>query len=274
MTGTAMTEGPDAVVDAATGLDLDELTQDLSDALMRDVFGGRRADREFSDLVARSTHGNLANIREVLAGRVRVDQTRPTDGALELAGAAAELRLPQTMLERAYRSGQNRFWAAWFRTAREHARTSGTRLESYLERPSEQLFDYIGHVLEPVGDAYQAVAAERASGAEHLRETVLRRIAATDEDVPADEAQRVLGYPLDAHHAFVVVRLGASACPDALVDHLRRAVSALAVLPHREGLGDWGLWLAVADPVGPATMDRLRRALTGADVVAAAAGAD
>ncbi|WP_036725182.1 PucR family transcriptional regulator [Patulibacter minatonensis] len=275
MSGTATTEAPDAVRDAAAGLDLDHLTQEVSGSLMRDVFGGRRADPEFTALVAHSTHGNLANIQGVFSGRLRVRDTRASDGALELAGAAAELRLPQTMLERAYRSGQNRFWAAWFRTASGHARASGTPLETYLGDPSEQLFDYIGHVLEPVGAQYQAVAAEQTGGGELLRETVLRRIATTCEDVPADEVERVLGYPVLGHHAYVIARIAGPAVPDALQADLRRAAGAVAVLPFRESLGSWGVWLALRDPAGPAVSARVRRALEASGIIAAvAAGGD
>lgn len=273
MSGTATTQAEQAVQDAAATLDVDALAIDVSAVLMRDVFAGRRADRAFGTLVEDSTHGNLENIRDVFGGRVRVDATRATAGALDLAATAAELRLPEAALERAYRAGQNRFWASWFRTAREHAAVSGEDLGAYLERPSEQLFDYIEHVLADVGARYHSVAALRATGHERLRDAVLGRIVAGEEDVDAGELERALGYPAAAHHAFVVLRLDAAACPDALLEHLRRTAGAIATLVHREGVGDWGVWLALGDPVDGATTTRLHRALRSADVVAAAAGA-
>lgn len=270
MSGTATTQ---AVHDAAASLDVAALAVDVSAVLMRDVFAGRRADRAFGTLVEESTHGNLQNIRDVFGGRVRVDATRATPGALDLAATAAELRLPEAALERAYRAGQNRFWGAWFRTARGHAAVSGEDLGAYLEQPSEQLFDYIEHVLADVGARYHAVAALRATGHERLRDAVLGRIVAGEEDVDAGEVERALGYPAAAHHAFVVLRLDAAACPDGLLDHLRRAAGAVATLVHREGVGDWGVWLALTDPVDGVATTRLHRGLRSADVVAAAAGA-
>ena len=260
MSGTATTQAEQAVREAAASLDVDALAIDVSAVLMRDVFAGRRADPGFSTLVEESTHGNLSNIREVFGGRVRVAATRATPGALELAATAAELRLPEAALERAYRAGQNRFWASWFRTAREHAATSGQDLGAYLEQPSEQLFDYIEHVLGDVGARYQSVAALRAGGHERLRDAVLGRIVGGEEDVDDGEIERALGYAPAAHHAFVVLRLDAAACPEALVDHLRRAAGAVGALVHREGVGDWGLWLALPDAIdgasgGPASGD-------------------
>lgn len=273
MTGTATTDVPEAVREAALGLDLDGLTADLCQGLMDDVFAGRRADREFADLVVSSTRGNLGNVRDVLAGRTAVDQTRPTPGALRLAGATAELGLSEALLERAYRSGQNRFWSRWFAAAGPHARASGTSLEAYLGRPSEQLFAYIGHVLEPVGAAYRAAAEEHRGGADRLRRAVLARIVDGRSPVAPDEVERVLGYAPAAHHVYVVLRPGATTSADAVVEPLRRAASAVGVLAHREGLGEWGLWLALPEPLGPAVTTLLRRGLTATDVVAAVAGA-
>lgn len=273
MTGTATTDVPEAVQDAVHGLDLDLLTADLCRGLMDDVFAGRRADREFAELVTGSTLGNLGNVRDVLAGRAVVAETRPTADALRLAGAAAELGLPETLLERAYRAGQNRFWVNWFGVAGEHARTSGVSLESYLGRPSEQLFAYIGHVLEPVGAAYREAADAQRAGGDRLRDAVLRRLVDPAGEATDDDVARVLGYPPGAHHAYVVLRPGASGSADAAVVPLRRAVSGLAVLPHREGLGEWGLWVALPEPLGPATTTLVRRGLAAADVVAAVAGA-
>jgi len=273
MTGTATTDVPEAVQDAVRGLDLDLLTADLCHGLMDEVFAGRRADREFSELVTGSTHGNLGNVRDVLGGRSAVADTRPTADALRLAGATAELGLSEALLERAYRAGQNRFWVRWFAASGEHARGSGVPLESYLGRPSEQLFAYIEHVLEPVGAAYRAVADDRRTGGDRLREAVLLRLADPSRAVADEDVERVLGYPPGAHHAYVVLRPGASTSADAVVGRLRRAAAGTAALPHREGLGEWGLWLALPEPLGPATTTVLRRALASADVVAAVAGA-
>ncbi len=172
MTGTATTDVPEAVQDAARALDVDALTADLCHGLMDEVFAGRRADREFADLVTGSTLGNLGNVRDVLSGSARVAETRPTADALRLAGAAAELHLSEALLERAYRAGQNRFWMRWFGIAGGHARSSGAPIEAYLGRPSEQLFAYIGHVLEPVGAAYREAADAGRGGADRLRESV------------------------------------------------------------------------------------------------------
>jgi hypothetical protein len=271
MTVLATSQATEAVRDAAAGLDLDLLTEELSVALMQDVFAGRSADRAFADLVHRSTHGNLANIQGVLCGRLRVDETRATPGALQLAATAAELRLPEAQLERAYRAGQNRFWAAWFRAARDHSHAHGEDLEGYLDRPSELLFSYIGHVLQAVGAEYRTVADVPRPGHDLLRETVLDRIATTGDDVPADEIERVLGYPAGAHHAYVAVRLGAAQRPDELVARLRRVVAPAAVLVRREGAGEWGLWLASPDAPGPAAAGLLRRVLTADGARAAGA---
>lgn len=273
MPGTTTKQAHEAVLDAAAALDVDALADDVSAVLMRDVFGDRRADRRFCGLVAESTRGNLTNIRDVFGDRVRVEDTRATDGALELACVAAELRLPEAALERAYRAGQNRFWASWFRAARTHAAGSGQDLGVYLERPSDQLFGYIGHVLDDVGARYRAVAADRASGREHLRETVLRRIADGDPALHEDEIERVLGYPPGAAHAFVVLRPGGVGGTSVGPEPLRHAVGALATLTHREGVDDWGVWLALPDRLGPGAIARLRRALGATDAVASIAGA-
>jgi hypothetical protein len=273
MTGSATTEVPQAVQDAASGLDLERLTADLCDGLMEDVFHGRRTDREFSELVTASTLGNLGNVRDVLAGRTAVADTRPTAGALRLADATAELHLPEALLERAYRSGQNRFWVRWFETAADHAQRSGTPLTSYLGRPSEQLFAYIGHVLEPVGAAYRTAADRQRGGPGGLRAAVLARLVEDDDELTADDVERVLGYPPGSHHAYVVLRPGDGVVTDDVVAALRRAVGGLAVLPHREGLGEWGVWIALAEATGPGTTAQLRRGLAASGVVAALAGA-
>ena len=271
MAGTATTEAQQAVQDAAAGLDLDALAEDVSVVLMRDVFAGRSSDDGFSTLVLESTRGNIDNIRAVFGGQLSVDETRATAGALELAGTAAELRVPEAALERAYRAGQNRFWAAWFRASSDHAARSGQDLGVYLGEPSEQLFGYIERTLGDVGARYRRVASERASGREHLRETVVRRVVDGDPELTDEDVRRVLGHPAAAHQAYVVVR--GAPLPDALVDHLRKAVRAAGALVHREGVDDWGLWLALPDALDPAATARLQRALQTADVTAASAGA-
>ncbi|EHN12573.1 hypothetical protein PAI11_05130 [Patulibacter medicamentivorans] len=249
--------------DAAQRLDLDETARALTDRVLADAFPERSSDRAFVAIAERSVRENVVNLRSILSGTTRVEETRPRPGALEFAGAVAEMRLPASSLEGAYRAGQNSFWSAWFQVARDHSQGSGLPLDDYLDWPSTQLFAYINHILTPVIAQYERVAAERRSGREHLRETVLRDLLEDRIAEPDDDVARALGYRLEGSHLFLLLQTGSSRRPEEEATQLRAALAASESLLHRHGLHEWGLWLGASDAFPPAAIARLKRVLAG-----------
>ncbi|WP_320670016.1 PucR family transcriptional regulator [Patulibacter defluvii] len=263
MTAAPATDSATAEIrDAAQRLDLEQVTRALTERVLADAFPDRADDAAFAALAERSVRDQVLTLRAILTGAVRVQDTRPRPGALAFAGAVAELRLPASRLEGAYRAGQNSFWSAWFRVARDHAQRSGRPLDDYLEWPSTQLFAYINHTLTPVLAQHERVATARRAGREHLRDIVLRDLLEGRLGTPA-EFEPVLGYRVGGNHLFLLLRTGGDARPDALAARLRETVSAADLLLHRDGLHDWGLWLGAPEPFRAPAIGRLTRALGG-----------
>ena len=110
--GVAARPLPGWVRETAAGVDLEALCERV---VVRDIsvaFPDLAGDDGFADHLRASVRENLSLLQQVLTGRLPLAAVR-LEQPLAFARVQAELRIPQTALQRSYRVGFAIMWEAW-----------------------------------------------------------------------------------------------------------------------------------------------------------------
>jgi len=228
----------------ARRLDIPAGAASVSGAILDSVFAERREDTAFVTALDRCSQENVANLVEVLAGRLGL-QDVDADCPREFAALVARLGIPLAELERAYWVGVERLWQEWFELCHTSSRGASGELRDLLGGSTSLLFGYVDRVLAQVVARYSAVTDEMASTREDRRREL---VAALLEDRPTElseaEAEELLGYRLrrTTHVALWFESDDARRITRALAA-LRTQTSATCSLLVRGDGGTWYAWL-------------------------------
>jgi len=263
----------DCARDLAALVDAELAAQRVTDDIMADVWP-HIDDASFHAAVHRSVADNVKAIIDVVAGRLELETAAP-QGALDLAEVTAQLDVPVTEVERAYRIGTASLWSRWFDLARDHAQRTGEALADLLSGPTLAMLGYTDRILSSVISRYETIRHELHRTRRDLRRLTLRQIMDGSINTITDELNETLEYVLSDTHLAVLLDTGASRPPDREIAALRAAGDARGTLLLQHGAQSWIVWLGFRNGFGTAQRSRLRRALaeTGFTVAVGEPGA-
>jgi PucR-like helix-turn-helix protein/diguanylate cyclase with GGDEF domain len=263
----------DVARDLAAFLDVELAAEGVTDDIMSDVWP-HMDDASFRAAVHRSVADNVQAILDVLAGRIELDAAAP-QGALDLADVSAQLDVPVTEVERAYRIGTAALWSRWFDMARSHAEDNDVPLADLLSGPTLAMLGYTDHILSSVISRYETIRHELHRTRRDLRRLTLKQIIDGSIHAITDELNETLDYMLSDTHLAVLLDTGGGRQPDREIAALRAAADARGTLALQHGAQSWIVWLGFRNGFGTAQRSRLRRALaeTGFTVAVGEPGA-
>jgi PucR C-terminal helix-turn-helix domain/GGDEF-like domain len=257
----------------ATTVDVERAADGVCDEIMTAVWP-EIEDSSFHAALDRCARANLRTLVDVLAGRIALRDAAPL-AALEFAEVSAQLQVPETDLERAYRIATAGIWKRWFDCARAQSEATGDSLVDLLDGPMLTISDYADHVLLLVVARYEAVRADLRRTRRDTRRRTIRQILDGEIDTVTDTLERELDYALGDTHVALLLTTDSSRLPDQEIAALRSAANARGTLVLQYGPRTWLVWLGFRSGFGNAQRSRLRRALPtiGLTVVAGEAAA-
>jgi hypothetical protein len=263
----------EAARDLAAVVDVDLAAEGVTEDIMADVWPSMD-DASFRAAVHRSVLDNVRAIFDVLAGRIELDSAAP-QGALAFAEVSAQLDVPVTEVERAYRIGTASLWTRWFDIARAHSEGSDQVLADLLSGPTLAILSYTDHILASVISRYGTIRCELQRTRRDLRRLTLKQIIDGSIQSVTDQLNETLAYTLSDTHLAMLLQTGASRPPDREIATLRAAADARGTLVLQHGAQSWIVWLGFQSGFGAAQRSRLRRALaeTGFTVAVGEPGA-
>ncbi len=226
-----------------------------------------RDDPEFRAAMGGSVEGNIAAIFDILRGRVGLASAQPLQ-ALEFADTAAQLGVPVSELERAYRVGLASVWSQWLRLATAHAMAEGLALGDFIDGPSLTIMSYVDHILVSVTSRYEERAGQLQQTRRQVRRLLVDQLLDGSIDRNIADLDERLDYCVADTHLALLVHPEGALLPQTTVLRLRGAADARAALVHQHGPGSWVVWLGRPGGYDRQQLQRLRRELTqGADGV-------
>jgi sugar diacid utilization regulator len=183
---------------------------------------------------------------------------------------AAQLDVPESEVERAYRIGTGALWAEWFEFARAHAEETGASLADLVGGPMTTIIRYTDHILSSVIARYETIRTELHRTRRDLRRLTIKQILDGSIAEITDDLSGTLDYPLGDTHIALLLETGSGRPPDREVAALRSAGNARGSLVLQHGAQSWIVWLGFRHGFGNAQRSRLRRAVaeTGFTVAA------
>lgn len=251
----------------AAQVDVGAVTERVTEDIMAEVWPTRR-DPEFREAMGRSVEGNIHAIFDILVARVDLEAARPRQ-ALEFADISAQLGVPVTELERAYRVGVTSVWSQWLEIATAHAMREGIALGEFIDGPSLTIMGYVDHIMVSVTSRYEERRGELQQTRRQLRRLLVTELLEGSIDRSIRDLDDRLGYCVADTHVALLVHPADGGLSESVVLRLRGVADARAALVHQHGPESWIVWLGRPGGYDRAQLSRLRRALAaGPDAVA------
>jgi DNA-binding PucR family transcriptional regulator len=261
---------PDWVRQLAADVDLDDLCRRVVARDIEVAFPDLADDDAFAEHLRASVRENLVLLQQVLTGRLPLAAVR-LEQPLAFARVQAELRIPQTALQRSYRVGFATMWEAWADQLQAAADASDVpRAEAVrgLAALTAAIFEYQDHVASQVAESYARVDDALGRSRASVRQGLVREILRGDRTSLAPSDLITLDHDLGADHVAVVLPAVAEGAAGQLVLGLRAGTGVRQSLVHPLDLTRTAVWLTTP---GGWTRDMLRRlteALTATGVEA------
>jgi hypothetical protein len=264
--GAAPGQLPAWAREAAAGVDLEALCERVVARDIAVAFPDLTGDEGFAEHLRASVRENLSLLQQVLTGRLPLAAVR-LEQPLAFARVQAELRIPQTALQRSYRVGFAIMWEGWAERLRAEATASDIPRDEAvrgLEELTAAIFAYQDHVASQVAESYarldDALGRSRAS----VRQGLVREILRGDRTSLAPSDLITLDHDLGGHHVAVVLPSVAEGAAGQLVIGLRAGTGVRQSLVHPLDLTRTAVWLTAPGGWTPVMQRRLTDALTAA----------
>jgi len=261
---------PTWVQATAAEVDLDRLCEVVVQADIAAAFSEYEADEVFVAALRASVRENLGALQAVLCGRLALSDVRLTE-VLAFGAVQAQLRIPQSSLQRSYRVGFTAMWEEWSHQVEARAATAGVGLGEAIAALSEltrTIFAYQDRTASLVAETY--IRADEALGRSraHVRQQLIKRLLDGDDSgvVPSDLV--TIGYDFDVHHLAVLLPQVTEGAAGQLLIGLRAATHARHSLVYSISLHGSVIWLSRPTAWTPASVDDLARVLDKAGVIA------
>lgn len=248
---------PGSVRDAADDFDVPAMVEAVVERCSTVVFTNHRDDEAFMARLRASVTQNAYALRDMLAGRVELEDVR-LDRVLGFATVQAQLRIPQKSMQRSYRVSFYTQWELW--TAHLRARIERDDLDrdaalAAMAQLTRGILTYQDHVASQVAETYtrdyEALSRTRA----HVRHNLVRDILRGEEAGLTASDLAILAYHLDGHHVAVLLPDMAEGAATQLADGLRSAAKAYQSLPYPLALTSTVVWLCRLEPWHPSCLD-------------------
>ena len=260
----------------AAEVDLDRLCEVVVRADIAAAFSEYEADEVFVAALRASVRENLGALQAVLCGRLALSDVRLTE-VLAFGAVQAQLRIPQSSLQRSYRVGFAAMWEQWAQQVRARAATAGVGLEeatAALFQLTRTIFAYQDRTASLVAESY--IRADEALGRSraHVRQQLIKRLLDGDDSgvVPSDLV--TIGYDFDLHHLAVLLPQITEGAAGHLLVGLRAATRARHSLVYSISLNGSVIWLSRPTAWNAAAIDDLSRVLGKAGVIASVSESD
>jgi hypothetical protein len=256
--GAAPRPLPGWVREAAAAVDLGVLCERVVARDIAVAFPDLAGDDGFAEHLRASVRENLSLLQQVLTGRLPLSAVR-LEQPLVFARLQAELRIPQTALQRSYRVGFATMWEGWAERLRDAAAGSDIPRDEAvrgLEDLTAAIFDYQDHVASQVAESYARVDDALGRSRASVRQGLVREILRGDRTSLAPSDLITLDHDLTAHHVAVVLSAVAEGAAGQLVIGLRAGTGVRHSLVHPLDLSRTAVWLSSP---GGWTADMVRR---------------
>jgi len=261
---------PGWVRETAAGVDLDALCERVVARDIAVAFPDLAGDDGFADHLRASVRENLSLLQQVLTGRLPLAAVR-LEQPLAFARVQAELRIPQTALQRSYRVGFATMWEAWAEHLRGAAEASDVpRADALcgLAQLTAAIVEYQDHVASQVAESYARVDDALGRSRASVRQGLVRELLRGDRTSLAPSALITLDHDLGGHHVAVVLPAVAEGAAGQLVIGLRAGTGVRHTLVHPLDLRRTAVWLSSPSGWTPDMLRRLTEALASAGVEA------
>ncbi len=261
---------PPTVRDCALDFDVPTMVDVVVERCSTAVFTSHRSDEAFLERLRASVTQNAYALRDVLAGRVELEDVR-LDQVLSFATVQVHLRIPQKSMQRSYRVSfltQWELWTAHLRRHIERADLGRDEAADALGHLTRVILTYQDHVASRVAETYtrdyEALSRSRA----HVRQNLVRDILRGEEARLTTSDLAILAYQTDAHHVAVLLPAMTEGAATQLADGLRVAAKAYQTLSYPLALTSNVVWLCRLEPWHAAGLAALCRVLTEIGVTA------
>ena len=234
------------------------------------AFPSLAGDAGFAEHLRASVQENLRLLQQVLSGRLPLAAVR-LEQPLEFARVQAQLRIPQTALQRSYRVGFAEMWRAWADRLAEVAREADVPRDEAvrgLAQLTSAIVEYQDHVASQVAENYARVDDALSRTRAHVRQGLVREILRGDRADLAPSDLITLDHDLDGCHLVVVLPAVAEGTAAQLVTGLRARTGVRQTLVHPLDLRSTAVWLTTPGGWPGELRSRLRAALVDAGVAA------
>jgi len=252
---------PGWVREMAADVDLGALCERVVARDIAVAFPDLAEDAGFAEHLRASVRENLRLLQDVLCGRLPLDAVR-LEQPLVFARVQAELRIPQTALQRSYRVGFAEMWRAWADRLQEVADADDVpRAEAVraLAQLTTAIFDYQDHVASLVAENHARVDEALSRTRAHVRQGLVREILRGDRTSLAPSDLITLDHDLGGEHVVVVLPAVAEGAAGSLMTGVRARTGVRSTLVHPLDLSRTAVWLTV-----PAWTREARRRLLAA----------
>ncbi|GAA3774395.1 hypothetical protein GCM10022225_72660 [Plantactinospora mayteni] len=241
---------PESVRRCVDSLPIEELIDTVLERCVSTAFPQHAHDEEFVGRLRASVSQNAYALRDVLAGRIALDDV-PLAKVLGFATVQAQLSIPQKAMQRSYRVSFYTQWERWAAhlhevlVAGEIPRDEALEIQAQLTRG---ILSYQDHVASRVAETYTRdyEALNRSRG--HVRKGLVRDVLRGQGRSLTASDLAILAYPLDGHHVAVLLPQMAEGAASHLADGLRAASRSHQSLPYALTLGSTVVWLCRLDP--------------------------
>ncbi len=238
---------PGWVREMAAGVDLVALCERVVARDIAVAFPDLAEDAGFAEHLRASVRENLRLLQDVLCGRLPLDAVR-LERPLVFARVQAELRIPQTALQRSYRVGFAEMWRAWADRLREVAEVADVpRAEALraLVQLTTAISDYQDHVASLVAENHARVDEALSRTRAHVRQGLVREILRGDRASLAPSDLITLDHDLGGEHVVVLLPEVAEGAAGSLMTGVRARTGVRQTLVHPLDLSRTAVWLTV-----------------------------
>ncbi|WP_155354394.1 PucR family transcriptional regulator [Acrocarpospora macrocephala] len=261
---------PMSVRDSAIDFDVPTMVDVVVERCSTVVFTSHRRDEAFLERLRASVAQNAYALRDVLAGRVELEDVR-LDQVLSFATVQAQLRIPQKSMQRSYRVSfltQWEMWTAHLRRRIEREDLDRDAAADALAHLTRVILTYQDHVASQVAETYtrdyEALSRSRA----HVRQNLVRDILRGEEARLTASDMAILAYQIDGHHVAVLLPAMTEGAATQLADGLRMTAKAYQTMSYPLALSSTVVWLCRLEPWGVPGLSELCRVLAEVGVTA------
>jgi hypothetical protein len=261
---------PESVRDSADGFDVPTMVDVVVERCSTTVFTSHRRDEAFLERLRASVTQNGYALRNVLAGRVDLEDVR-LDQVLSFATVQAQLRIPQKSMQRSYRVSFLTQWEMWTAHIRQRIELDDLDRDAAadaLAHLTRVILTYQDHVASQVAETYTRDYEALSRSREHVRQNLVRDILRGEEARLTASDIAILAYQIDGHHVAVLLPAMTVGAATQLADGLRVAAKAYQAISYPLALNSSVVWLCRLDPWRASSLHAMYEVLTEVGVTA------